>query len=497
MTLEPLHNDLPNNPLYGPLGDAVPVPDDMYERIVQQVAEMCQSLEPLHRTEQPAGPTVATPQQTTPQQTAVNELLPLQVEPPLPPTTFAQLQISESLIAGLLLKSLYLSGSFTGQELADAVRLPLATLTEPLHRLQTERCFELDDTVATGRFSLNEQGRARAREAFERSRYVGPTPVSLAEYTLQCCRQAVSQVECDPVQLSAAMSDLVLSKDLLGALGPALCSGQSLLLYGPSGNGKTALGRRLGRYISGLSPIYVPYALALHDQIVTVFDPTIHREGTPVAGLVPEFDRRWRRVQRPCIVLGADLTLETLTLQQQPASRISTLPAHLKANGGMLLVDDFGRQSLELQELLNRWLLPLEQRLDPLRLPTGQMLSVPVESLLVFATNLDLATFSNAGFLRRFRQKLPLVGPTREQYLQVFRNVCQQRGVASNDEAVSACYAARYNGQCLPKQSDPQDLLETLLSICRFRKERPALTRESLLEAFDRCLGNSLLRATG
>lgn len=474
--------------LYGALGDAVPVPDDVYDRIVREVAEMCQSLEALHVNEERL--------QSPDPQPSNPRLSPTPVEPPLPPESFAESGLSRRVVSELLLKSLYLSGSCTDGELAEQIRLPPQVLHDPLDILRADGLVEFVEGEREPIW-LTEAGRGVARDAFEQSRYLGPAPVSLVDYVLQCRRQSVSQLQFAPEAVRRAFSDLVMTDALLESIGASVCGGHSILLHGPSGNGKTAIARCLGVLISRHSPIYVPYSIEIKEQILTVFDPTVHKaEAASGKRVAATHDRRWVQVRRPAVRFGTDFTLDTLHVQFPRDGQVATVPAHIKANGGLLILDDFGRQLISHQELLNRWILALEQQVDQLRLPGGSVVRIPLDALLVFATNLPLEAFSDPAFLRRVQQKLPIHGPSRDQFLMLFRQACRKLGVTCDDRLLLHFYETRYDRQHPPKMSDPQDLLNAVTSLCRFRGEGPSLTEETLSTAYDRCSGITPIRST-
>ena len=349
---------------------------------------------------------------------------------------------------------------------------------------------------------------AFAREAFEQSRYVGPAPVSLRSYVEQCRRQRVSGIDCTPSRLAPAFDGLVLRPGLLDELGPAICDGQAILLHGPPGNGKTLCARRIGRFLNSFGgEIYVPYAVQVDSAIVTLFDPNLHQTtddsdagdrmlaaapptDAPATSVLKEGletgpDLRWRRIRRPVVVTAGELTLDMLDLRFHADSRYYAAPAHLKANGGVFVIDDFGRQQVAPRELLNRWILPLAERIDYLTLATGKKFAVPFEQLVVFSTNLNPSEVLDDAFLRRIRHKLAVGPPTREQFSELFRRACEERGLQCDPECLGYLFSNRYSLTKPPRWSDPQDLLEIVGCICRFRGEAARLSRDLLAEPRD------------
>ncbi|MDA1215071.1 MAG: hypothetical protein O2955_21430, partial [Planctomycetota bacterium] len=426
------------------------------------------------------------------------------VIPPSVPTTLEESGLTIMQVGDLILKQLYLQGCLLGVDMARNARLPFNIVDDVLRFLKDEKCLEVMSGEMIGRasyrFNLTELGRLRAREAFELCRYVGPAPVSLEAYVQQCRRQTVKGISCNAESLSHAFADIVLKKDLLSLLGPAVCSGRSIFIYGPPGNGKSLVGRGLGRYLNTFGgEIYIPYALQSEGAIITLYDPTLH-QATDDGDLPhkplnprdeqamenarhsyePSVDMRWRRIRRPVIITGGELTLEMLDLRYIKTSNFYTAPLHIKANSGVFLIDDFGRQIVSPRDLLNRWILPLEERIDYLTLITGKKFSVPFEQLIIFSTNLDPAELVDEAFLRRIRHKIEIGPPDREFYTRIFQLCCEQREIPYRPEVVDFIYRQYYDQGKTPKSSDPRDLLDIADSICRFHAKAVAL-RPALL----------------
>jgi len=479
--------------------EAVDLPADVYERIVQQVRDLCEAIHPEDQTK-------AISFEAT-ENLQVQESREFQVEPPQAPDSLEAAGIGLVQLTNLILKLMYLNGTLTGFEISRQIRLPFSVLAEALSFLKAERAVEVTSAEVVGplsyRYLLTEMGRSRARDAFEICRYVGPAPVSLDQYTRQCRVQAIKNLPLNWQQLQSALHHLVLDPELLQRLGPAVCSGQSIFLYGPPGNGKTVIAKGLGRWLNESGgTIYVPYAFTVDNQIISVFDPNVHRpaqvppqnidqlkqlvEESPEAG---ELDLRWRPVRRPVVISGGELSLEMLDLQFHAASGFYTAPLHLKANGGVFLLDDFGRQLVPAPQLLNRWILPLEERTDSLTLNTGKKFTVPFEQLTIFSTNLHPEDLVDASFLRRIRHKLEIGSPSEQQYREIFRHVCDERNMKYDDWIVSRLLSTQYVAESPPKASDPRDLMDVIEAICRFRGEKPHLSEKIVFEAFQECLG--------
>jgi len=452
--------------------------------------------------EQPAATGAATP---PPRSTRADERPTPQ--PPQAPETLAKSGLSLMQVCDLILKQLYLQGAALGIDLARQSRLPFNVIDEGLVFLKDEKCIEVSAGDLIGRvsyrFNLTDLGRSRAREAFEQCRYVGPAPVPLEDYVRQCMQQTVTGTVCDPDSLLAAFKDFIIRPGVLDELGPAVCSGKSIFVYGPPGNGKTIIAKGLGRFLNNNGgEIFVPYAIHSENSIVTIFDPTIHAatDNDDLAGTLMQSDPhaaaersrllqsnppdlRWRRIRRPVVITGGELTLDMLDLRYNTSANFYQAPLHIKANGGVFLIDDFGRQIVSPRDLLNRWILPLEERIDYMTLSTGKKFSVPFEQLIIFSTNLDPRELVDEAFLRRIRHKIAIGTPDRDLYTEIFQLACRQRSIPFNQDALDYLYLAYYDKGKPPRSSDPRDLLEIVQSICRFRNQEVALTENLIADA--------------
>lgn len=427
---------------------------------------------------------------------------------PLAPETLAQSGLSLMQVCDLILKQLYLQGAALGVDLARQSRLPFNVIDEGIVFLKDEKCIEVSSGDLIGRvsyrFNLTDLGRARAREAFEQCRYVGPAPVRLEDYVRQCLHQTVTGTTCSPESLLEAFRELIIRPGVLDELGPAVCSGKSIFIYGPPGNGKTMIAKGLGRFLNkNGGEIFVPYAIHSENSIVTIFDPTIHTatdnddllgtlmQGDPRAPTAERSrllqtnppDLRWRRIKRPVVITGGELTLDMLDLRYNTAANFYQAPLHIKANGGVFLIDDFGRQIVSPRDLLNRWILPLEERIDYMTLSTGKKFAVPFEQLIIFSTNLDPRELVDEAFLRRIRHKISIGTPDRDLFTEIFALACRQRSIPYNQAVVDYLYSTYYDKGKPPRSSDPRDLLEIVQSICRFRNQDVVLTENLMAEA--------------
>lgn len=435
----------------------------------------------------------------------------VQAPPPASPRTLRESGLSPNQVCDLILKQLYLQGTLLGVEMARNARLPFNVIDECLRFLKDDRCIEVSSGDVIGRvsyrFNLTETGRTRAKEAFEYCRYVGPAPVPLEKYVDQCRRQSVSGINCTPEALSEAFEALIIQSQLLEELGPAVCSGKSIFLYGPPGNGKSQIAKGLGKFLNlHGGEVYVPYAIQSENSIITIFDPSLHHttDDSEISALLGDTnnaqthqdigrllhenhpDMRWRRVRRPVVVTGGELTLDMLDLRFNQASNFYVAPLQVKANGGVFMIDDFGRQIAKPKDLLNRWILPLEERIDYVTLSTGKKFPVPFEQLIIFSTNLDPGDLVDDAFLRRIRHKIRIGTPARDLYTEIFNLCCEQRQIPFEPRAIEYLYQNYYDHGQLPRSSDPRDLLEIIQSICRFRNQRLVLTQELMAEATQR-----------
>jgi predicted ATPase with chaperone activity len=421
---------------------------------------------------------------------------------PTAPESLRQSGLSLNFLNELLLRTLYVQGTMLGLDLSRALCLPFKVIEETLKFLKDEKCIEVQGGDLIGRvsyrFSLTELGRKRAQESMRNCAYVGPAPVPLEDYVEQTYRQAVTGINCSPEPLRAAFSHLVLKEEMFNAIGPAIVSGRSVFIFGPPGNGKTSVARAIGEFMNNAGgEIYVPYAFLAENSIITVYDQSLHqladdREADRMedneatirrllnSGTV---DARWIRIKRPVVVTGGELTLSMLDLRYSSEANFYQAPIHIKANGGVFLIDDFGRQLCSPKELLNRWILPLEDRHDFLSLASGKKFEVPFEQLIIFSTNLDPKDLVDDAFLRRIRHKVGIDAPPREIYEKIFNSMAKRLGMNACPEGVDYLYERYYGQGRNARASDCRDLLEIVQAICRFRRQPVQLTRELVAEA--------------
>jgi predicted ATPase with chaperone activity len=423
-------------------------------------------------------------------------------EAPSAPETLTQAGLTLGFLTDLILRTLYTRGGLLGLDLSRLLCLPFKIIEDALKFLKDEKCVEVTGGDLIGRvsyrFTLTELGRHRAQDAMKLCAYVGPAPVPLEDYVEQTYRQAVTGITVTPDALRAAFSHLVLKEELFNAIGPAIVSGKSIFIFGPPGNGKTAMARGVGDFMNTCGgEIYIPFAFLAENSIITVYDQAVHQLADESANERLEdqeatirrllntgtVDPRWVRIRRPVVITGGELNLGMLDLRYNVESNFYQAPLHVKANGGIFLIDDFGRQLCSPKELLNRWILPLEDRHDFLSLASGKKFEVPFEQLTIFSTNLDPKDLVDDAFLRRIRHKVEVEAPPRDVYEKIFQANVRRLGMNQCAEAVEYMYERYYTRDRNPRCSDCRDLLETVQSICRFRKQPVQLTRDLMAEA--------------
>jgi predicted ATPase with chaperone activity len=431
--------------------------------------------------------------------TAILDVVEDGLERPTPPSprSLEETGLPRDTLVALILKHLYQFGTMSGFEVAEAVALPFHLVDELLVDLQQVRHAEVRETEgptrSSYRFGITNMGRARALEELSVNRYVGPAPVPLAKYLEAVDQQSVSDLRIDRERLMQGLDDLILPDEMLDLLGPAINSGKSMFLYGEPGNGKT----RIAEAVAGTfgEAFFVPFAVDLDGYVMTLFDPVHHEPIRPAMDApresslvrdVAQHDRRFALVRRPVVQAGGELDLEQLELQYDPFTRTYQAPIHLKANGGVLVIDDLGRQRMPPRELLNRWIVPLERRVDHLSLHTGKKVTVPFECLVVFATNIEPAELVEEAFLRRIHYKIHVPDPDPDQYDRIFQAYCDRCGI-EYDPAAPALIRQEYyaTGRAHPRGCHPRDILDHVRDIAVFNGEPPVLSPHLLRRACD------------
>ena len=403
---------------------------------------------------------------------------------PMAPESVDTLDVPRSLLEELLLKILYFAGPLSVPEWGDLARLKPLVVEELFRRLRKEQLCEVTGMAGSARLvAITSQGRSRALELLAQNQYAGPAPVSLKSYVRQVRSQSVRNAEVHPPAVQRAFSHLVLGKETLVQLGTALNSGGSIVLYGPSGVGKTAIAEALPRVLAE-DRVWIPYAVEVDGQIITVHDPLVHRD---IQSSPSHYqDMRWVLCHRPTVVVGGELTIEMLDLQFNPVTRFCSAPAQMKANNGVLIIDDFGRQRVRPEELLNRWVVPLDRKIDFLTLAGGKKIEIPFELFVVFATNMNLAEMVDVAFLRRIQTKIKVDAASEEQFQEIFSRVCRDAGVQYDEGLVNELVNWLQTKLKEPlRPCYPRDLVNHICWAARYEERKPQLDHNSLLRAVE------------
>ena len=403
---------------------------------------------------------------------------------PAEPADMAATGIDEADLVGLLMKLIYSARLQSVRQYMDAIKLPYHIVSE-LVRMAVDR--QLIHTLGTRdsdnpidlSYALTEEGRRWTVDALERLRYYGPAPVPIEEYAEQFNRQKLTSEIVTMGRLRAAVGELQMDESLLEQAGPALNSGRAILLYGPPGNGKTTVALRFAEVFHDI--IFIPYAVEVEGQIIRVFDPSVHTEVTATLGddeftfvRQDEYDRRWVPCRRPFVITGGELTLEMLDLRYDQTGHYYEAPLHMKALGGCFLIDDFGRQLVTPANLLNRWIVPLESRIDFLKLHTGKSFSIPFEEMVIFSTNLEPEQLMDPAFLRRLPYKIEVGAPSLERYRRIFEQECKRHGMDLPEEVFAAIVHKLTKEKGLDFAAyQPRFIVEQVVATCRFLGQQP------------------------
>ena len=349
------------------------------------------------------------------------------------PKALESVGVRPHLLEDLAVKTLCLEGELSLLDLAEKMRLRLSIVDELFQHLRKEQLCEVKGMNGNVyRVALTSQGKARGMELLSLNQYVGSAPVSLSDYVTRIQFQSVKKAVVRPSDVRQAFENLVLDDQTLKQLGTAVTSGTSIFLYGPTGTGKTSLALNLLQIYR--DQVWIPYAVEVDGQMIAVYDSAVHERVDH--RLPPDNDRRWVLCQRPRVIAGGELTSEMLDLQFNPITKFYAAPLQMKANNGVLIIDDFGRQRMRPEEMLNRWILPLDRGIDFLTLAGGKKFEIPFDVLVVFSTNLDLTELADAAFLRRIQNKIKVGYVTPEQFHEIFRRACRQAGLTYDADVV-------------------------------------------------------------
>jgi len=413
---------------------------------------------------------------------------------PPAPTSVEETGLPPELLVQLLVKTLFTAGELTEASAGAQLKLPYAVMKELFTLLGRDKLVEVrghgEPLGVLYRYGLTDAGRHRAQAYMEVNRYVGPAPVPIAQYETMVRSQPVADLRIDRQTVEQATKHLVLSPESVEQVGEAVNSGWAIFLYGPPGNGKTVVAESIGQMLGmvGGGEIFVPYAIEIDSQIIQVFDPLTHKPldslGATSRSMIEarvEHDTRWISCKRPIEFAGGELTLDMLDLTFNPSAKYYQAPPHIKANGGVFLIDDFGRQLVRPRDLLNRWIVPLEKRVDYLTLHTGKVFQIPFDTIVIFATNLEPQKLADEAFLRRIRNKIFVNDPTPETYAKIFQTICEQKQMQFDPSAMDYLFRNVYQKHRLNLRScHPRDLIDHILSIAKFNGVPPTLDRALL-----------------
>lgn len=420
---------------------------------------------------------------------------------PQAPNSLADTGISLTDLLDLLAKTMFSGAVDTVPRMADEMKLPPRLLRDLLQEANSRMLVEAlglgpsaGSLTQQPRYALSKRGRDWAQQAFEKNGYVGPVPVTLLDYAERIRRQTINTERVTPEVVSRTLSGLVGAERLIRQVGPAINSGRSILLYGPAGNGKTTVAQLIGSIFE--TTVYVPYAFETGGQIIRVYDPDIHREvpspedaylaANPTSIRARGLDRRWVPCNRPFVVTGGELTLDMLDLGYNPVTKFYEAPLHVKALNGIFLIDDFGRQLVRPEALLNRWIVPMESRVDYMKLQSGKSFALPFDELVIFSTNMSPHDLMDPAFMRRIPYKIEVRGPTEAEFASIFRSIADSRGLSVTDEAVAFTIAEMAHRRGMPLAGfQPGFIVNQVLASCRFEGTPPRVDEEKILAAVD------------
>jgi predicted ATPase with chaperone activity len=394
------------------------------------------------------------------------------------PTSIEQTGLDMIFIADMALKIVYFQGMITGQALSEHLCLPYFNVLErALSYLKREEYLEVSGSSGFGelayQYTLTPKGSVRAQEQIDRTAYAGPAPVTLAAYQSMVLEQSQGPERVSRDEVVEAMSDMIVGDGTVDQIGQAVNTGRSMFLFGEPGNGKTAIAERMAELLGGF--VLIPHAVAIDGQIIKVLDVQNH-DPIPVPLGRVEYDRRWVLCKRPAVMVGGELTLSSLDLVYDPISKVYEAPLQMKANNGMLLIDDFGRQQVRPTDLLNRWIVPLEKRIDFLTLKTGKKIEIPFEEVIVFSTNLKPRDLVDDAFLRRIQSKINVVNPSANQFREIFKQQCAHFNIQFDQQGLVYLLREHYVKQQRELRAcHPRDLLRILVGITKYLNVRPAL----------------------
>ncbi|MBL8815840.1 MAG: AAA family ATPase [Planctomyces sp.] len=411
---------------------------------------------------------------------------------PRQPRSLKEIGIPQIIVEKIIIKFLFQIGSDTGRRIAAQLKLPYRILEPLLKQLRSDKHIDLSGTTATGdsEYCITDFGRDRARRYSDESTYFGSVPVSLDEYRSSVAAQTIAGQVVTRVDLERAFKGLIINQSMMNRLGPAINSGRGMFLFGEPGNGKTSIAERVTSAFG--STVWIPRAIEIEGEIMRIFDPGIHdevKESTPSSTLLDsqDIDRRWVQIRRPTVIAGGELTMDELEVTQNPTSRICESPLQVKSNCGTLVIDDFGRQKMPVDMLLNRWIVPLEKRYDFLNMPNGKKIQVPFDQLIIFSTNLEPKDLVDGAFLRRIPYKIEVPDPSEAEFRELCKIMCGVMNFQHDPDVIDYLIETHYKSVYRPfRLCQPRDLLLQVRNYCQFHGEPLSLSKA----AFDAAVEN-------
>jgi hypothetical protein len=446
--------------------------DELFDRVNQLLGDAPASKEP----ESEAGSNITTNGEFIPRQ----------------PQNIRESGVSAALIERLVMKYLYQVGLAAGRLIAGQMKLPFRVIEPILKQLRSDKQIDLAGTTNTGdsEYVVTEAGRDRGKRYSEECTYFGATPVSLEDYVASVSAQSIVGEVVTAEDLNRAFEGLIINQAMLHKLGPAINSGRGMFLFGQPGNGKTSIAERVTDAFG--STIWIPRSIYIEGEIMRIFDPGVHEiveDQNQSNGLLDsmDIDRRWVRVRRPTVIAGGELTMDELEVTKNAQSNICESPLQMKSNCGTLVIDDFGRQKMPVDVLLNRWIVPLEKRYDFMNLPSGKKIKVPFDQLIVFSTNLEPKDLVDGAFLRRIPYKIEVPDPSVEEFRELCGIMCKVMGIAKDDDAIEYLIKTHYLDVQRPfRLCQPRDLLLQVTNYCNFHCQPVEISRK----AFDFAVEN-------
>ena len=419
-------------------------------------------------------------------------------EPPAVAKSIDETGLETNFLLNCLLRTMYISALQTIPELSEQIKLTRAVIDELLIFAKKEALVEIrgpsEKNPNIMRYALTNAGKERASEALRRCEYIGPVPIPLEVFQTQIQKQTITNELIGIEKLKQALAHLVLSQDIVRKLGPAANSGRAVLIYGSAGNGKTSIAEAIINAFE--QPVYIPYCIEVDGQIIKIYDPSVHRPfpitadgaaySNPIFLPHLEHDPRWVRCKRPYIITGGELTLEMLDLEFDVHSKYYEAPLQMKAVGGIFVIDDFGRQRVRPHELLNRWIFPMERKIDYLTLHTGKKFAMLFDQLVIFATNFPPEELMDPAQLRRVHYKMKINPPTEEEYKEIFQRICDSYGLGFSDDLMNYLLDSFYLKHKVPFAGfHPKFIAEHVIAACNYLGTTPQITQELLTDSLE------------